>query len=77
VAESAHKLDAGPSVTGEQRRFRPTLPIVVLVYLIVWASTQAHFQADTSVYTQAILRHYYGAPEADYRSMTGNPFWDF
>lgn len=53
------------------------LALVVVLYLTAWLSTQAHFMADTNVYTQAILRHQYGLGSVDYRLTTGNPFWDF
>jgi hypothetical protein len=58
-------------------RNRKVLLILAILYLTVWISTRAHFMADTNVYKQAILRHQFGRDEADYRLMTGNPFWDF
>jgi hypothetical protein len=63
--------------TRRRNRVGAALPILILLYLIVWISTRAHFMADTNVYTQAILRHQSGTGPIDYRSTTANPFWDF
>jgi hypothetical protein len=53
------------------------LPILVVVYLVIWAWTRAHFMADTSVYAQAILNHQHGRGVLDYHQPIANPFWDF
>src|SRR5215831_18002202 len=65
------------SDTPGQERLRPNLPILILVYLIVWVFTRAHFMADTNVYTEAILDHGQVGAADDFRSLTSNPFWDF
>jgi hypothetical protein len=59
-----------------QARFPLAPALLACVCLIVLAFTRAHYMGDTNVYTQAILRHEYGATD-NYRSITGNPFWDF
>jgi hypothetical protein len=53
------------------------LPVLILIYLSIWAATRAHFMADTNVYMEAILRHQHGGGVIDYRLLTSNPFWDF
>lgn len=63
--------------TSERQAYFPLAPaLLTLVCLIVLAFTRAHYMGDTNVYTRAILRHEYGATD-NYRSITGNPFWDF
>jgi hypothetical protein len=64
--------------TSERQAHFPFAPALLMcVCLIVLAFTRAHYMGDTNVYTQAILRHESGAGDSDYRSITGNPFWDF
>ena len=58
--EAVLKLNSKSREVGRERRFPVALPILLLVYLAAWASTRAHFMADTNVYTQAILRHQNG-----------------
>jgi hypothetical protein len=65
-----------PETRGHER-IRAVVPTVILVYLIAWAFTCAHFMADTNVYTQAILDHEYRRASIDFRVSTSNPFWDF
>ena len=57
--------------------FRTSLAFLIVLYLLAWAFTGAHFMADTNVYTQAILRHQHGLRSVDYHLDTSNPFWDF
>ncbi len=60
-----------------EKRRSAALPLLLVVYLTAWVCTDAHFMADTNVYTQAILRHQYGGGVLDYHQTTANPFWDF
>jgi len=60
-----------------QAQFSSALALLICVCLMVLAFTRAHYMGDTNVYTRAILRHQYGAADSNYRSITGNPFWDF
>lgn len=77
MTEASVNLDPVSRVVRREKRFDATLPILLLLYLAVWASTRAHFMADTSVYAQAILRHQNGGGNVDYHLTTANPFWDF
>jgi hypothetical protein len=77
MAEEVLKLEPASRESQQGKRWSAALPILIFVYLIVWACTGAHFMADTNVYTQAILRHQYGGGVVDYRQTTANPFWDF
>src|SRR5215470_3745393 len=56
---------------------RVVFPLMLLLFMLAWLATSAHFMGDTEVYTRAILRHQHGLPEPDYHQMTANPFWDF
>jgi hypothetical protein len=67
----------GAHATERKQSVRIMLPILILIYMIVWVSTGAHFMADTNVYTDAILQHQHGGGSDDYRLLTSNPFWDF
>jgi hypothetical protein len=53
------------------------LPLLLGLFLVVWACTRAHFMADTSAYAGAILVHSHGQPGDDYHRLTANLFWDF
>jgi hypothetical protein len=63
--------------TRHKESVRIALPVLILLYMTVWACTVVHFMADTNVYTQAILNHQYGTDSVDYHLLTSNPFWDF
>ena len=68
-------LSAPPPARSEDNRF--ALPLALAIFLTAWACTGAHFQADTSVYTSAILTHQHRLPADDYHRLTSNPFWEF
>jgi len=77
MAETAIEVQSlSPSIR-RQAHFPVAPALLFLVCLIVLGFTRAHYMGDTNVYTQAILRHENGAADSDYRSITGNPFWDF
>lgn len=71
------KTEPASGESQKEKRWGGALPILILVYLTVWACSGAHFMADTNVYTQAILRHQSGGGVVDYHQTTANPFWDF
>ena len=50
---------------------------MVLLFLVIFCFTSAHFMADTVVYSQAVIRCERGLPSPNYRSKNSNPFWDF
>jgi hypothetical protein len=77
MSQSAVQVGSEVQKSHPWKRTTFSLLILIVTYLSVWVSTQAHFMADTNVYTQAILRHQNGGADVDYRLMTGNPFWDF
>jgi hypothetical protein len=77
MTETAIKPETGFQNIRRERPLGAALPILLLVYLTAWASTRAHFMADTNVYTQAILRHQGGGGPVGYHLTTSNPFWDF
>ena len=68
-------LSSRSHARSEHHRF--ALPLALLIFLLAWALTGAHFMADTSVYTSAILTHEHGLPADDYHRLTANPFWEF
>lgn len=73
----ALKFEPGVEESRRTKHFGSALAILLLIYLITWAYTRAHFMADTSVYAEAILDHERGGGPLDYHLMTSNPFWDF
>jgi 4-amino-4-deoxy-L-arabinose transferase-like glycosyltransferase len=71
------KLEFAAHTTRLSEVSRVTLPLLVLIYMVVWVCTGAHFMADTNVYVEAVLRHQHDGGPVDYRLLTSNPFWDF
>lgn len=62
--------------SAEKTPRRLILPALLLLYLLIWATTGAHFMADTNVYVQSILEHQHGIDSRSHL-LTSNPFWDF
>jgi hypothetical protein len=58
-------------------RGRLAIPLLIAIFVLLWALTGPHFMADTSVYTSAILAHQHGLPPDDYHRLTANPYWEF
>jgi hypothetical protein len=77
MSQLAIKHEDTPEQIQPGKRVGRAVGLILIVYLVAWTSTRAHFMADTNVYAQAILRHQLGGKDVDYHLTTSNPFWDF